>query len=123
MNLANNAKKYKNDIIQYPESTYKFIAYGFDCKISRNYLGCWCGYVIFPTGYSPINDICDDDVHGGITYCHDNTIGFDCAHLTDYRPKDNWNESNCKYWTYEDVVDETTKLARFFYDQDANKRT
>lgn len=79
---------------------FKFNHKGYDCEISRNRLGCWCGYVHIPKeihvsimttkkllGQKLEYDIC---CHGGVTYECDtseyHTIGFDCSHSMDFCP-------------------------------------
>ena len=60
---------------------------GLRCWISRNEYGSWCGYVRLPKG-SPLLDldINDLNVHGGVTWCRGDVVGFDCYHSFDASP-------------------------------------
>lgn len=73
-----------------------------ECKLIRNNMGVWCGYISFETDTKTLlmyklidNDILEDlsdriHCHGGITYRHikDNIVvlGFDCCHSGDFSP-------------------------------------
>lgn len=77
---------------------------GFQCYLKRNRVYAWCGYVEIPEGnkyYRKNGDVETDDyedidVHGGITFAEATTsddpyqkiivIGFDCCHLEDFAP-------------------------------------
>lgn len=78
------------------------------------------GYCVIPEDH-PLANFNDEDyghfheleVHGGITYCSNNVIGFDTVHLGDYFP---WGGFPTKHtyrkWSLEDVKQETLKLAQ-----------
>lgn len=71
--------------------TYK----GYECRILRNFVkepyckeeayfgGYLCGYVKFNKELLNEDEI---NCHGGITFCENSWIGFDCSHSTDYVP-------------------------------------
>ena len=65
---------------------------GYRCEISRSPLGHLCGYVTVPVGHPAHEATYFDpllegiEVHGGLTYSHEGTHGFDCAHACDYVP-------------------------------------
>ena len=67
-------------------------AEGYHCRIWRNHMGVWCGYVTVPKSHPAFGKHYDDvdvDVHGGLTYSesegHDDiwVLGFDCGHAGD----------------------------------------
>jgi len=117
---------------------YEFKAYSYDCLLSRNrFLFVWCGYVAVPKGHPAYEKQRDDievSIHGGLTYggkCHDLIchggkddvywVGFDCGHYEDIIPSmdkymDNMpsflKEDDRHYWNLEDVITETTLLAK-----------
>lgn len=109
-----------DDINSYPHKEYTFDSHGYKCKVKRNDFWAWCGYVTVDEShpyYGNTNgDISDNlDVHGGITYQTDDTFGFDCCHYKDIWPYRisglNFNDPNGHYWTFDDVKQETIKLA------------
>jgi hypothetical protein len=61
--------------------TYNMVFNGLQCRVHRNGMGSWLGYVTPPEGL----DIDYDDipVHGGITGGYQDMIGFDCCHYKD----------------------------------------
>ena len=112
---------------------YTWKAYGVDCMIVRNpSMLHWCGYVGVKNPH-PWHGMGYDDVspnvHGGLTYadacrghiCHigddDKPVwwfGFDCAHSGDLIPAVRIPpvESKDHYWTQEQVMKETMRLAK-----------
>lgn len=71
---------------------------GLACQISRNFAGCYCGYVgvspehpIYGKSYDE-QDVEELAVHGGLTFAGERGpttlwwFGFDCAHAGDYNP-------------------------------------
>lgn len=91
---------------------------GLKCVVKRHgeFGGYFCGYVIVPKKHPAYGKTCYEldeiDVHGGLTYAVDGTLGFDCAHGNDYlacMPKE-YNQKAHK-WTLDEVVQETEKLA------------
>jgi hypothetical protein len=58
---------------------------GYKYEVVLTSAGHRCGYVHLHGGeFGLFDDIeCEIDVHGGITYCYGDCIGFDCAHLGD----------------------------------------
>ena len=74
------------------------------------------GYVRIPDGHPwaglDYDDI-DVKVHGGLTFGDGEWIGFDALHLGDYWPGQPYGLSaGDRYWTAEQVADETRELAR-----------
>ena len=113
---------WKEDFLAYSDTSYKFISSGFECEVKRLSLGFhWCGYVYWqpnkhPYLHSKIDEI---DVHGGFTW---GMCGFDTAHGGDMVPyteminfivnSSHEIDESLKYWTYQDVIDETSNVAR-----------
>jgi hypothetical protein len=71
---------------------------GFVCRIIRvDHSGHLCGYVDVPHTHTKVQSFdyfaIPLECHGGLTYGNHNeekgifTVGFDCAHYTDYCPK------------------------------------
>jgi len=72
---------------------------GYECVLTRNHGGAWCGYVPVPkTSKWTLEDNYETiDTHGGITWHDDRLpweetseyfwIGFDCAHYNDWMPR------------------------------------
>lgn len=61
-------------------------AAGYEAEVLAMPMGHRCGYVTVPEGHPCAAKDYDDlrvDVHGGLTYSHDRTFGFDCAHWDD----------------------------------------
>lgn len=78
------------------------------------------GYCVIPEDH-PLSGIPDDnydayddlEVHGGITYCSENVIGFDTVHLGDYFPWGDFPTNHpARKWSFEAVKQETLKLAQ-----------
>lgn len=113
-----------------------WLFFDIPCKMRRTELtGAWCGYVALPKNH-PWNDLdlydVPSDVHGGITFGPERIkggtfpadftgepllwVGFDCAHAYDYLPKYSKYASMLllakRYWTQDEVIRETNKLAR-----------
>lgn len=74
------------------EVLFEFL--GYKCRLWRNKLGVWCGYVRIPSGHPwwelNYKEI-ECDCHGGLTYGgRDDTegywIGIDCNHRMDINP-------------------------------------
>jgi len=74
----------------------KLVIDGYECRIRKvetgsHYMdgGWYCGYITLPEGHTWLTDNYENsweipvEVHGGITYKHENEIGFDCAHCDD----------------------------------------
>jgi len=63
-------------------------AAGYPAKVIAQPMGHRCGYVTVPEGHPHYGKGYDDvraDVHGGLTYAHEGTFGFDCAHIEDIK--------------------------------------
>lgn len=114
----------------------EFEADGFPAILHRQpHGGYWCGYVAVPPGHpahgKDMLDLCDLEVHGGITYaepcqgviCHvpkpgepDNVywLGFDCSHSYDVSPSRNWTFGSplSSYRSAEYVRRQAEQLAR-----------
>ena len=110
---------------------------GLRCHIRRNpEILNYCGYVCLPVGhpfYEKGYDETEDlEVHGGLKYTDledgDWVVGFDCAHFGDFigglieimeRTKNHTEaelteiarKRNEHYWTLQEVVAETNRLA------------
>lgn len=112
-------------IVEQEGDHYKWIHNGVQCFIRR----CrgnlhWCGYILLEEKhlYFNVEDICDINVHGGVTYnsiTDDNLyqIGFDCNHSDDFGlmalkyPDIHMSFSkNATYKTKQFVIDETNKM-------------
>ena len=91
---------------------------GFACLLARGPMGHWCGYVIIPEGHALHGKDCFADeypyfeVHGGINFAGAHMleprwcVGFDCNHLHDRPPDDNFPEDD------DDAVYRTIDYAR-----------
>ena len=76
------------------------------------------GHKLYGQDYDDIYDICDIDVHGGLTYSSHNLlgidsedwfIGWDYAHCYDYSgyyDKNDFLNENTKKWTTEEIIEE-----------------
>lgn len=88
--------------------------YGLQCKVVFTHMSFRCGYVKLPEAFRAVDyDSLPVDVHGGLTYGPDKEgfVGFDCAHAGD-ADADNPNRfPHYHFWTLEEVVEETEKLA------------
>lgn len=97
---------------------------GFEYQIIAINLGFRCGYVKLPKELQDV-DVYALNVHGGITYKHDEIIGFDCGHYCDKydvsiiapesqefaKLMNNLNQlSHSKIWQTEDVRAECHSL-------------
>lgn len=125
------------DLVEKEGDYYEWKYKDINCKIircvdhstynpNRKFAGHWCGYVQIPKGHKLRRkknylDI-DLNVHGGLSYYNDKDywIGFDCMHLGDIRPFDLANNEyqdpdiilkTNHYWTKEQVIKETERLA------------
>ena len=97
----------------------EFEALGFKCKVMRNTsLGHLCGYIAIGADHPWHGKCCseiDADVHGGLTYCKDGEVGFDCAHAGDLVPKMSYLQTADLGETYKGlgfVVGELISLAK-----------
>lgn len=107
---------WSEDMEKYPNDKYHFTFSGYDCEILRHEFGHYCGYVILPDTHPcydcSSDDLSDIEVHGGITYHSENTLGFDCAHGGDLRPSMALFSPALlsiyphHYWTFEEVKEE-----------------
>lgn len=92
---------------------------GLRCRARRNSVGAWCGYLALPVGHPWTEDAPDDvKVHGALNIQgrHTDTgdtlwIGFDCAHIGDFRPYESDNPPNAVYRTLAYVKQECAALA------------
>ena len=110
-----------NDRQNHPLDEYSFEYQGYRCKVKYGPMGNWNGYVqLPPTHRDYAKTYCDleseIDIHGGLTYSHEGEFGFDTAHGGDYMPHlAKYGLSlGTHYWTYEEVVNETKRLADQF---------
>jgi len=93
-------------------------AYGFKCKVIFVRQSHRCGYVGIPKGHVAYDKRYDElpiEVHGGLTYGEVEEdglkwFGFDCAHLEDATA----SSPSGHFWTLEEVVEETEKMAKQF---------
>lgn len=98
----------------------KWISNGFECHVMKMTFesdGSFhrCGYVTIPKKHICSSMSYDDiplNIHGGLTYSEGSTFGFDTAHSGDLRS--NELERKGHFWSLEDVVKETNKMARQF---------
>lgn len=68
---------------------------GIRCQALRSQMGAWLGYCFWPEGH-PHRPTSEEEfrycrkynVHGGITFCNEEKIGFDCAHADDLTPRE-----------------------------------
>ena len=94
-------------------------AYGFKCKVIFVRQSHRCGYVGIPKGHVAYDKRYDElpiEVHGGLTYgaVEEDGLkwfGFDCAHSEDATAS---SPSEGHFWTLEEVVEETEKMAKQF---------
>lgn len=97
---------------------------GFKCRVMFVRQSHRCGYVRIPKGHVTFDKIYTElpiDVHGGLTYEkieeedeNFKWFGFDCAHAGDKLLIVPPLEDNEHFWTLEDVVEETEKMAKQF---------
>ncbi len=94
----------------------EWISNGLKCHVMRCEFqsGTYhrCGYVTLPKNHICYEFSYDDvpvEVHGGLTYGGKDCYGFDCGHAGD-RSSDE-EESRGHFWTLDEVVKETNKLA------------
>ena len=95
------------------------------CRLKRNGLGAWCGYVkVHPNhrwhGCTNLDIDTSVNVHGGVTFCGEGCgflkdgfwVGFDCSHLGDKMP-DRLECSGCDsvYRTMEYAKEQCERLA------------
>ncbi len=81
------------------------------CRLRRQEMGHWCGYV--DVGRKMTNEEMEhlnisNIVHGGVTYCSENLVGWDAAHHGDYFKFGNGR----RVWTMAAAKAETEKLAK-----------
>jgi hypothetical protein len=94
--------------------TLRFKHAGLDCKVVRHKFGHLNGYVGVPRDHPDWGKLDDTnlEVHGGITYTGEQDglwwFGFDTSHITDW----DYVSHKGKYWTIEEVIDETKRLAQ-----------
>ena len=113
--FAEAKQLYEHDVQSSPsEVTWKDDFTGLDCRVVKNsQMGTYCGYVKLRETLQTSNilnlvDAVKQSVHGGITYCDGDELGFDCAHLGDYAPR---GKTGLRVWTFDAVKNETAKLA------------
>ena len=110
-----NQDNYENDLIKYGNNQTWQISINdmmIDCEATRNFSGCWCGYVFYGNHNRTIDNVDDIEVHGGVTFINGNKIGFDCNHWDDYAPLGTYTFENTKYRDFGFVKRETEKLAK-----------
>jgi len=99
---------------------------GFKCKVIFVRNSHRCGYIGIPKGHVAYNKNYDDlpiEVHGGLTYSDMekdglNWFGFDCIHAGDKSASPHipsW-QRDAHFWTLEETVKETEKMAKQFKD-------
>lgn len=102
---------------------------GFHCSIKRHpEFGHLCGYVTTPENHplripeldnwTTVEPYTILEVHGGITYNENGVLGFDCAHLSDYKPwfQYNFDTPPENYRTIEYVKEQVKRLAKQIQD-------
>lgn len=124
-------EKYQNDVIKHPD-TYvsenrKFMEYefiepltGYKCRLWRE--GFYRAYVMLDENhpmyfYNEKHDLIE--IHGGLSTGGQLGQGIDFAHMYDYNPEKRESEKykdedylkKLKYWTFEEVILEVTRLA------------
>lgn len=98
---------------------------GLKCHVAFVRQSHRCGYVTVPKGHIAYGKNYDDlpiDVHGGLTYGDvgesnnpdEETFGFDCAHLGDATGELGPLSKTDHFWTLEEVVAETNRMAEQF---------
>lgn len=113
--LAEARQLYEHDLRSAPNETlWQHKETGLACRIRRNSaLGTYCGYVtlkkdVQTTDILALVDAVKQSVHGGITYCDGNDVGFDCAHFGDYSP----HHPHLRVWTLPAVKNQVETLAK-----------
>jgi hypothetical protein len=102
----------------------KWVYKGLKCAVIFVRQSHRCGYVGLKKDhpyYGKDYDEIDVDVHGGLTFGDFGDdkfldkdlywLGFDCAHLGDKTLGSSFADDNERFWTLEEVVKETEKLA------------
>jgi len=103
----------------------EFVYAGLKCMVVKHpQLGHWCGYVALPEGHPDWGkdyDSVNVRVHGSLTFSSRGGqrywkgknlwwFGFDCAHAGDLVPA--YPHVGEHYWTLEEVIKETKRLAK-----------
>jgi hypothetical protein len=89
---VSNEKAYIIDRANHLDNINEFEYRGLKCLVKSVYNFNWNGYVSFPKDHPDCNKSTDEldeiyEVHGGVTFSHNNMIGFDTMHiLTDFCP-------------------------------------
>lgn len=121
-----------------PGKVYRWKYWGRECKIVKNPIGHYCGYVKTLIG-DELNHPSDRlyeiykiaEVHGGITYGPDNDgwIGFDTGHAGDVNLDENgeqWGDvppiGEDRVWTLEKVRKETEDFAENIIEEEDRVR-
>ena len=109
----------------HPEPRYTFEHSGITCSVVRHrHFWNWLGYVQLPPNHPDFSaesfDVAPDSqvtspvkVHGGFTHIGNGKFGFDTLHYGDSGPFTDPVEGG-HYWTFDEVMTETKKVAEQF---------
>lgn len=103
-----------------------FVVDGIECVVKNIYRFNWCAYVKLPSDHPDfllnqrqMNSVYN--VHSGISYCQDGSIGFSTVNDNDYclmrEMTRGVSEANLKYRSYNFVKLETIRLAKQIYER------
>ena len=85
-------------------------------------LGHYCVYISIPNNHPDIgkdyNEI-DMEIHGGLTFGHQNIFGIDFGHLHDFNPEFLIPHPDplMIVWTFDMVKEEGFKMIELFYER------
>lgn len=125
-----NVSFYFKDIFESEGSYHEFILNNMVCRMIRNSVGCWCGYVGLNSRHVDYENFeAEYIVHGGITWCDflivENSeynslfwLGFDCAHYGDFSPSYSYEDGKMSnYRNFDYVKNELDKLSKQIYEK------
>ena len=101
---------YLQDLAESPEDVdWVDEGTGLSCRLRRQSMGHWCGYVqVRQMNEEEMERVGEIRIHGGVTYCDGQLVGWDAAHQGDYVPRLLFGR---RIWTMEAAKNETSRLA------------
>jgi hypothetical protein len=124
-----NHTLYARDVAYHPEPVTRYVYRSIPCRIIRNDIGYYCGYLMLPKDHAALTEEryrLQAKPHVEFTYQKNNELGFDCGHMDqDFVP--NYSTlpyvlpGKKTYWTFEMVKAEVERLVDFFCDLRADE--